>query len=83
MHRTTIVLPDDLDRRLSDAARRHQSSRTEILRQALSAFLESEARPRPRSVGLGRRATPLVTSENVKDSVRAEWRDSKREKPRA
>lgn len=78
MHRTTIVLPDDLDRRLSDAARRRGSSRTEVLRQALSAFLEADARPRPRSVGLGRRSGPRVTSENVKASVRAEWRDGQR-----
>ena len=82
MHRTTIVLPDDLDRRLSDAARRHRSSRTAILRQALSAFLETEARPRPRSVGLGRRSTPSVTSENVKDTVRAEWRAGRPDEPR-
>ena len=75
MHRTTIVLPDDLDRRLSEAARRHRSSRTEILRQALSAFLETEAQPRPRSIGLGRRPTPAVTSETVKAVVRKEWRD--------
>lgn len=78
MHRTTIVLPDDLDRRLSDAARRRGSSRTEVLRQALSAFLEAEARPRPRSVGMGRRPGPRVSSENVKASVRAEWRDGQR-----
>jgi plasmid stability protein len=78
MHRTTIILPDELDRRLSDAARRHQSSRTEILRQALSAFLASETRPRPRSVGLGRRPATSVTSENVKDAIRAEWRDGRR-----
>jgi hypothetical protein len=75
MHRTTIVLPDELDRRLSDAARRQGSSRTDVLRQALSAFLDAEARPRPRSVGLGRRPSPRVTSENVKASIRAEWRD--------
>src|SRR5258708_40196709 len=74
MHRTTIVLPDDLDRRLSEAARRHRSSRTEILRQALASFLEGEARPRPRSIGLGRRPSPAVTSDNVKDVVRGEWR---------
>jgi len=73
MHRTTILLPDDLDRRLSDAARRRRSSRTEILRQALAAYLEGETRPRPRSVGLGRRSDPRVTSENVKSTVREAW----------
>jgi metal-responsive CopG/Arc/MetJ family transcriptional regulator len=74
MHRTTILLPDDLDHQLSEAAKRRRSSRTEILRLALSAFLESEARPRPRSVGAGRRPSSAVTSENVKAVVRKEWR---------
>jgi predicted transcriptional regulator len=75
MHRTTILLTDELDRRLSDAARRQQRSRTEILRQALSAFLEDEVRPRPRSIGLGRRSGRPVTSETVKEAIRAEWRE--------
>ena len=75
MHRTTILLPDDLDRRLSAAARRRRRSRSDMLREALASFLEQEARPRPKSIGLGRRLDKRVTSENVKQKIRAEWRD--------
>lgn len=73
VHRTTILLPDELDQRLSEAARRHGRSRTDLLRQALSAFLDDEVRPRPRSIGAGQNPSPAVTSENVKQSVRAAW----------
>jgi metal-responsive CopG/Arc/MetJ family transcriptional regulator len=78
MHRTTILLPEGLDRELSEAARRRGTSRTELLRQALAAFLENEPRPRPRSVGMARLPSKSVSSENVKASVRAEWQTRKR-----
>lgn len=77
MHRTTILLPDDLDRRLSDAARRRASSRTEVVRQALVELLEREDRPQPRSIGLGK-SSGGASSETVKQAVRAEWRRRRR-----
>lgn len=75
MHRTTITLPEDLDRRLTEAARRRGSTRTEVLRQALRHELDAEIHPRPRSVGLGRRPDAGVSSETIKDAVRRDWLD--------
>ena len=73
VHRTTILLPDDLDRRLSDAARRRASSRTEVVRQALIELLDKEGRPNPRSIGIGK-SSGGASSETVKQAVRSEWR---------
>jgi predicted transcriptional regulator len=73
MRRTTVFLTDDLDRLLQETARRTQRPQAEIVREALSQYLNAQSRPWPRSVGMGADADSTVTSDNVKDWVRDRW----------
>lgn len=72
MHRTTILLPEDLDRRLTETARRRGGTRSDVIRLALIEHLEGETRPRPTSIGRGV-SGGNVNSETIKAVVRAEW----------
>lgn len=45
--RTTIYLPDDLKRRLEQAARREGRTEADVIREALADALASRKRPRP------------------------------------
>jgi predicted transcriptional regulator len=74
MRRTTIFLTEDLDRQLQEAARRAHRPQAEIVREALAQYLRAQARPWPRSVGMGKNDDPSVTSNNVKEWVRDTWR---------
>ncbi len=66
MKKTTIYLDDADDQRLSDAARRRGTSRTEIIRDAVRQFLTDNEAPvrRPRTLG---RSGHSDTSERVDD----------------
>jgi hypothetical protein len=72
--RTTVYLTDDLDRLLQETARRTHRPRAEIVRAALSQYLGAQPRPWPRSVGMGTDTDASVTSDNVKQWVRDQWR---------
>jgi predicted transcriptional regulator len=74
MKRTTLLLTDELDRMLNEAARRSHRSRADIVREALRQFLRAQARPWPRSIGMENSADRSVTSEDVKDWIWEEWR---------
>ena len=52
MHRTTIVAPEDLIKRLRQMAAERGMSMAELIREALEDKIGSH-RPRPRSLGLG------------------------------
>ncbi|HUH15373.1 MAG TPA: ribbon-helix-helix protein, CopG family [Gaiellaceae bacterium] len=52
MEKTTIYLPGELQRRLQAAARRAGRPQAELVRKALTEFLDRDVRPRPRSVGI-------------------------------
>lgn len=73
MKRTTIFLPDDLARQLLETAIRMKRRQAEIVRDALSAYLDGHAAPFPKSVGMGTGLHPEVNSENVKEWVRQTW----------
>jgi predicted transcriptional regulator len=53
MERTTIYLPEDLHRSLREAARRAGRPKAELIREALTAYLQAQPRPIARSIGLG------------------------------
>ena len=53
MEKTTLYLPTDLQRALQEQARRSGRPQAELVREALRAYLEGAASPRPRSLGLG------------------------------
>lgn len=73
MKRTTIFLTDDLERLLQETARRTARPQAEIVREALSQYLQGQARPWPRSIGMGENADQSVTSNTVKAWVREQW----------
>jgi plasmid stability protein len=52
MHRTTIVTPEHLIKRLRQMAAERGTSMAELIREALEAKVGSH-QPRPRSLGLG------------------------------
>ncbi len=74
MKRTTIFLTDDLEHLLQETARRTRRPQAEIVRDALTQYLQAQPRPWPRSIGMADNANRSVTSENVKDWVREGWR---------
>jgi plasmid stability protein len=53
MHRTTIVAPDDLLKRLRQIAAARGTSMAVLIREALEEKVDSAQRPKPRSLGLG------------------------------
>lgn len=53
VERTTIFLPEELQRALREAARREGRPQSALVRDALSAYLERQPRPSLRSLGLG------------------------------
>jgi predicted DNA-binding ribbon-helix-helix protein len=52
MHRTTIVTPEHLIKRLRQIAAERGTSMAELIREALEEKVRA-TRPRPRSLGLG------------------------------
>ena len=74
MKRTTVFLTDELEQMLQDVARRTHRPQAEIVREALTEYLTARERPWPRSIGIGRSTDRSVTSENVKEWVREQWR---------
>jgi hypothetical protein len=53
VEKTTLYLPTDLQRALQEQARRSGRPQAELVREALRAYLEGAAAPRPSSLGLG------------------------------
>jgi len=48
VEKTTLYLPDDLQYALREFARRTGRPQADVVREALSAYLSQQARPRPR-----------------------------------
>ncbi len=53
VNKTTVYLPAELQRELSEVARRTGRRQAEIIRTAIEQFLRAQERPVPRSVGAG------------------------------
>lgn len=53
MRKTTVYLPEDLDRSLKARSRRDGVSAAELVRQAVRESLRDEEAIRPRSIGAG------------------------------
>jgi hypothetical protein len=77
MEKTTLYLPADLQRRLSDAARRTGRSQADLIREALRVFLGELSTPPPRSLGM--LADPGLRGEDTEDWLRGAW-DAQRDK---
>ena len=53
MKKTTLYLSDELQETLRGASRRLGKPQADIVREALEAYLDSNRRPLPRSIGSG------------------------------
>jgi hypothetical protein len=72
MQKTTLYLPDELQRQLQEAARRMGRSQADLIREALATFLGTVERPKARSIGLG--DNPDLHGEDTEDWLRQNWR---------
>lgn len=71
MEKTTLYLPDDLQRALRDASRRTKRPQAELVREALRAYFSGE-RPRPSSMGIA--SDSRVTARDSEEWLRRAWR---------
>lgn len=52
MKKTTLYLPEEMQRGLKDAAKRTGKSEALMIREALAEYLVKQARPWPKSIGM-------------------------------
>jgi predicted transcriptional regulator len=71
LQKTTIYLPVDMHRQLSEVARRRQVSQAELIREAIRAFLAAQGQSRLRSLGAGR--SNEITGRTARDWLRENW----------
>lgn len=71
MNRTTIFLPPELQQRLADEARRRKVAQAELVREALTAYLDRSRRPVPSIIGVVDR--PDIDARDAKAWVRERW----------
>ena len=70
MNKTTIYLPDELQRSLQAAARRSGRSQAHLIREAVERYLDDD-RPLPKSIGIGEDAE--LDARDSKRWLRDEW----------
>ena len=71
VEKTTLYLPDDLQRALRAEARRSGRSQAELVREAVRSYLEARPRPRVRSLGAGEDAE--VSGRESERWLAREW----------
>ncbi|MGI8413265.1 MAG: ribbon-helix-helix protein, CopG family [Solirubrobacteraceae bacterium] len=71
IEKTTLYLPEELQRELREAARREGRPQSELVREALSVYLRERPRPRPSSIGM--LEDTELGSEDAKAWVRERW----------
>lgn len=71
MNKTTLYLPDHLQRALRSAARRTGRRQADLVREALEVYLRQQAAPWPRSIGAGEDAE--LAAVDSEDWLRAQW----------
>lgn len=71
MEKTTLYLPEQLQRELREAARRERRPQAELVREALQAYLGGRRRPRPRSIGM--LEDRELRGEDAKRWIRERW----------
>ena len=73
MHKTTLYLPADLQRRLREHARRTGSPQAVVVRAALQRYLEDAPRPALTSLGAGDDGE--LEAPDARAWMRARWAD--------
>lgn len=71
MRKTTLYLPEDLQLRLREAARRLGRPQAELVREALESYLQSRSSRRPSSVGSG--SDPGLAARDAEAWLDREW----------
>jgi Arc/MetJ-type ribon-helix-helix transcriptional regulator len=71
VNKTTIYLPDELQRRIKEVARGTGRRPAELIRAAIEEFLQAQDRPLPRSLGAGE-DTELAARDS-EDWLRGQW----------
>jgi plasmid stability protein len=71
MQKTTLYLPDELQRQLQEAARRTGRSQADLIREALATFLGTVEPPKARSIGIV--DDPDLHGEDTEDWLRRNW----------
>jgi predicted transcriptional regulator len=71
MIKTTLYLPDDLQRELAEAARRLRRPQAELVREALRTYLAANGRPWPKSIGIAEDGE--LSAAESEDWLRREW----------
>lgn len=70
MTKTTIYIPDEVQAAIKGMAHREGRSQSELIREALSQYVEAHPRPQPKSIGIASNAS--VSGRDVKE-LREEW----------
>lgn len=71
MEKTTLYLSRDLQRALREEGRRAGRPQAQLIREALSEYLEKRPRPLPRSVGVA--SNGKVTGRRSEAWIRRQW----------
>ncbi len=71
MRKTTVYLPEDLDRALKAKAQRVGLPAAELLREAVRESLDREPAPTPRSIGSG--AQGRFSAADDEATLEREW----------
>ncbi len=71
MNKTTLYLPEQLQRRLRDVARRTGRPQADLVRSALEDYLGADIAPEPRSIAVG--ADEGLAGRDSEDWLRSNW----------
>lgn len=71
MEKTTVYIPEEVQRNLRQMARREGRPQAALVRQALEEYLEKAGRPHLRSVGAGE--DKGLTAQDAEAWLEAEW----------
>jgi hypothetical protein len=73
MQKTTLYLPDDLQRQLRDVSKRSGRSQADLVRAAVERFLAAADMPEPSSIGSGE--DDELAARDASDWLHARWLD--------
>jgi predicted transcriptional regulator len=77
MEKTTLYLPDDVQRRLRELSRRQHRPQAELIREAVAQYLAGQEHPWPKSIGAAE------SDGSVPGGKASEWIDQEWSKPDA
>ncbi len=71
VQKTTLYLPESLQRRLRALARASRRPQAELIREALEGYVAAQSRPIARSIGAG--SDESLAARDSEKWLRAEW----------